>query len=144
MNYSRVSSIVGASLRDLLQDKTSRLVVIDCRSFTSYNNGHIKSAINICCPSLLRRRLRRGNASLETLVTCQATLKCLRDNEVKTIVLYDDGGRTSSDDEDTVLASSSTVSVVARLLVNELRKKTYYLKGQWKSRGPRGLSFLNF
>lgn len=125
MNYTRVSAITGSVLASLLREAADCVAVIDCRPFIAYNSGHVKSAINICCPSLLRRRLKKGSVSLETLISCQTTLKFLRDTEITSIVLYDESTLNHSDDEQ----SSSTVNVIATLLANELKKKTYYLKG---------------
>lgn len=121
MNYNRISPITSTVFLDL-EPETSR--IIDCRSYTAHNSGHIKQAINVSCPTLLRRRLRKTSASLETLISCQTTLNNLRDSKVKTIVLYDDGAQA-----DVAELGNNTLSLIGSMLAEELKKKIYYLKG---------------
>lgn len=122
MNYNRISPITSTVFLDL-EPETSK--VIDCRSYTAHNSGHIKEAINVSCPTLLRRRLRKTSASLETLISCQTTLNSLRDSKVKTIVLYDDGAHSA----DVAELGNNTLSLIGSMLAEELKKKIYYLKG---------------
>jgi hypothetical protein len=123
MNYTRISPITSTALLDLFKEPDTNKT-IDCRSYTAYNSGHVKQAINICCPTLLRRRLRKTSASLETLISCQTTLNSLRDSKVKTIVLYDDGAQV-----DVTESGNNTLSLIGSMLAEELKKKIYYLKG---------------
>lgn len=128
MNYTKISAITATELAANLLREPVGCIVIDCRSFIAFNSGHIKSAVNICCPILLRRRLKKGRASLETLISCQTTLKFLRDTEVKSIVLYDDSDATLKPD-DSEAEPTTTISIVGAFLAEQLKKKTYYLKG---------------
>lgn len=138
MNYTRIPSITSAGLLELFKEpKTFK--TIDCRSYTAHNSGHIKQAINICCPSLLRRRLRKNSASLETLISCQTTLNSLRDSHVKTIVLYNDGAQ--NDVFDLGNTSPNTLSLLGSMLADELKKKIYYLKGWYSMKLLRYKSF---
>ena len=123
MNYTRISPITCTAILDLFKEPDT-YKVIDCRPYTAHNSGHVKQAINICCPTLLRRRLRKSSASLETLISCQTTLNSLRDSKVKTIVLYDDGAQG-----DVAELGNNTLSLIGSMLVEELKKKVYYLKG---------------
>ena len=121
MNYNRISPITSTVFLEL-EPETSK--IIDCRSYTAHNSGHIKQAINVSCPTLLRRRLRKTSAPLETLISCQTTLNSLRDSKVKTIVLYDDGAQA-----DVAELGNNTLSLIGSMLAEELKKKIYYLKG---------------
>ena len=126
MKYTRISSITSTTILDLFKEPDT-FKIIDCRSYTAYSSGHVKQAINICCPTLLRRRLRKSSASLETLISCQTTLNSLRDSNVKTIVLYDDGAQA-----DVTELGNNTLSLIGSMLAKELKKKIYYLKGLYE------------
>ena len=123
MNYTRISPITPSALLDLVKD-VGTYKILDCRSYTAHNTGRIKEAINISCPTLVRRRLRKTNASLETLISCQTTLSSLRDSKVNTIVLYDDGATG-----DVLELPNNTLSLIGSMVAEELKKKVYYLKG---------------
>lgn len=120
----RLSPITSTGLLELLREKAEIYRVIDCRSYTAHSSGRVKQAINICCPTLLRRRLRKTSASLETLISCQTTLDSLRDSRVETVVLYDDGAQA-----DVTGTGNSTLSLIGSMLAEGLKKKIYYLKG---------------
>lgn len=66
------------------------ILVLDCRSFIAYNQGHIHGALNITCPTLLLKRLRQKSKKrrpshtgqpqcvlLEKLVNSQEVCVCV-------------------------------------------------------------------
>ncbi|XP_048585365.1 dual specificity protein phosphatase 1 isoform X2 [Nematostella vectensis] len=101
----------------------TRCKLVDCRSFMAFNVAHIRGAVNIHCPPILKRRLLRGSATLSALVSCPESKVILE--EADTIIFYDD---RTCDWKD--LENDSTMKIVAKLLRWEKRKATlFYIKG---------------
>ncbi|KAG2456104.1 dual specificity protein phosphatase 1 [Polypterus senegalus] len=62
-----VQSLDCASFRSLLQGDGSACLVLDCRSFFSYNSSHIPGSTNVRFSTIVRRRAR-GGLGLEHIV----------------------------------------------------------------------------
>lgn len=80
-------------LRDQLKTSKSAksLLVIDCRSQSEFARSHIRGAINIFLPSLMLKRLKRGNLNISSVIqNNEAKEKFTKNFKSATIVLYDD------------------------------------------------------
>lgn len=101
-----------------------RCVLIDCRSFLSFNVAHVRSALNIHCPPILKRRLHRGSVASDSLLTNTEARE--RVQEADSLIFYDE--RTMNWSE---LESDSTMRIVCKLLRRERKRKhIYYIKGE--------------
>lgn len=66
-----------------------QLVVVDCRPQAAYNNGHIVGAVSLTLPTLMLRRLVRGQLSTKSVVaSIQQQLDPL--DRATHVVFYDD------------------------------------------------------
>lgn len=111
--------------------RTPRLLLLDCRSFVSYNIGHIVDAVNVHCPAILRRR-SGGHLPLRTVIPNGTVRSMVTKGHCYPIVLYDDMGlstkkcSTLSD----VIGEESTLAFVARCIqTDEGVKSIYFLEG---------------
>lgn len=107
------------------------LLMLDCRSFLAFSDGHINGAVNVHCPSILRRRSRGQILPLRTLIPEDGIRNKLSGNNsgecYTKVVLYDD---KSLDIDNT--ADDSMLKLVHKCLQFEGRHFTiYYLKGKY-------------
>lgn len=73
----------------LASENQHRLLIIDCRSFMSFNRGRIVQSINIHCPPILKRR-SGGFISLENIVPCERRRRELQTGILTDVLIYDD------------------------------------------------------
>lgn len=100
-----------------------KCIVIDCRSFLSFNSAHIRGALNIHCPPILKRRLHRGTSTLDCLLTSPESKQLLEESE--TLILYEDHTQDWKE-----LEKDSTMKIIYMLLKRErITKKLYFIKG---------------
>lgn len=106
---------------------TQKCTVIDCRSFLSFNSAHIRGALNVHCPPILKRRLHRGTSTLDCLLTSPESKRRLA--EAETLILYED--RTQEWKE---LEKDNTMKIIFMLLRRErINKNVYFIKGEFCS-----------
>ncbi|KAK2142842.1 hypothetical protein LSH36_907g00004 [Paralvinella palmiformis] len=94
------------------------LLVLDSRTSNDFNRSHIQNAIHVTIPSLMQKRLKKGNLSVDTVIKCHRFCSRWRTD---TIILYD---------EDTVDIKDSP-NVLITLLYQRLRDdgcKVHYLQ----------------
>lgn len=84
-----VPTIDCASLRGLLEDDVPGCLVLDCRSFLSFNSSHISGSANVRFSTIVRRRAR-GGLGLEHIVPNEDTRNRLLSGEYQSVVLLDD------------------------------------------------------
>jgi len=78
-------------LRDFCSKSPKSLLVIDCRPSTEFARSHIRGAINIILPSLMLKRLKRGNLNIASVIqNNEAKEKFNKHYQTATIVLYDE------------------------------------------------------
>ncbi|XP_005099471.1 dual specificity protein phosphatase 6 [Aplysia californica] len=78
-------------LRDELSKNPKSLLLIDCRSQSEYSRSHVRGAINIILPSLMLKRLKRGNLNIASVIqNNEAKEKFTKNFKTATIVLYDE------------------------------------------------------
>ncbi|KAL8621281.1 hypothetical protein ACOMHN_008106 [Nucella lapillus] len=80
-------------------------LVLDCRPFMVYNRGHVMDAINVHCPSILKRRSGGGVLPLENVVPGRVERERLvKGGYYGSVVVYDQCGEegvgVSPDDEE--------------------------------------------
>lgn len=100
-------------LRDELSKNAKNLLIVDCRSQSEYSRSHVRGAINITLPSLMLKRLKRGNLNISSVIqNNEAKERFTKNSKSATIVLYDE---CSTD-------LNANPSSVINLLVKKLRQ----------------------
>lgn len=100
-------------LRDELKKSDKSLLLIDCRSQSEYSRAHVRGAINITLPSLMLKRLKRGNLNISSVIqNNEAKERFTKSSKSASVVLYDE---CSTD-------LNSNPSAVINLLVKKLRQ----------------------
>ncbi|XP_060904633.1 dual specificity protein phosphatase 1 [Labrus mixtus] len=89
MVIMEVPTIDCASLRGSLGDDVLSCLVLDCRSFLSFNSSHISGSTNVRFSTIVRRRAR-GGLGLEHIVPNEDTRNRLLSGEYECVVLLDD------------------------------------------------------
>uniref|UniRef100_A0A3Q3WRK1 Dual specificity protein phosphatase n=1 Tax=Mola mola TaxID=94237 RepID=A0A3Q3WRK1_MOLML len=84
-----VPTIDCASLGALLEEGVPGCLVLDCRSFLSFNASHISGSANVRFSTIVRRRAR-GGLGLEHIVPNEDTRNRLLSGEYQSVVLLDD------------------------------------------------------
>lgn len=84
-----VPTIDCASLCSLLEDEVPGCLLLDCRSFLSFNSSHISGSTNVRFSTIVRRRAR-GGLGLEHIVPNEDTRTRLLSGEYQSVVLLDD------------------------------------------------------
>lgn len=102
MNFVSCSTFHSQIEEHVLQS-TDNIIIIDTRSYLSYNEDHIIGACNVYCPPILKRRVRNGGTiRLESMLGCELQNK-LKSGLIENIFMYDDGAYNGSKDEMTDL-----------------------------------------
>lgn len=115
-------------LREQLETQTRRdgLLVMDCRAQELYESSHVDSAINVNIPSLMLRRLKKGNLPVRSLLSDgEDREKFARRCKTDTIVLYDEYSREWNENVD----GGSVLGLLLRRMKDE-GYKAYYLEGE--------------
>ncbi|KAM4622122.1 dual specificity protein phosphatase 1 [Polymixia lowei] len=124
MVIMEVPSIDCASLRHLLEDDDPGCLVLDCRSFFSFNSSHIPGSTNVRFSTIVRRRAR-GGLGLEHIVPNEDTRNRLLSGEYRSVVFLDD----RSLDLSQVKKDGTLVLAVTALCRNPCGTAVFILKG---------------
>ncbi|CAN9514849.1 unnamed protein product [Ophioblennius macclurei] len=89
MVIMEVPTIDCESLCVLLEGDVPGCLVLDCRSFLSFNSSHISGSTNVRFSTIVRRRAR-GGLGLEHIVPNEDTRSRLLSGEYQSVVLLDD------------------------------------------------------
>lgn len=89
MVIMEVPTIDCASLRGLLEDGDPGCLVLDCRSFLSFNSSHISGSTNVRFSTIVRRRAR-GGLGLEHIIPNEDTRSRLLSGKYPSVVLLDE------------------------------------------------------
>ncbi|XP_008418137.1 dual specificity protein phosphatase 1 [Poecilia reticulata] len=89
MVIMEVPTINCASLRSLMEGDVPGCLVLDCRSFLSFNASHISGSTNVRFSTIVRRRAR-GGLGLEHIVPNEDTRNRLLSGEYQSVVLLDE------------------------------------------------------
>ncbi|KAL2299224.1 hypothetical protein Nmel_013871 [Mimus melanotis] len=129
----RVCALDCEALRGLLQERGSQCLVLDCRSFFSFNAAHIRGSCNVRLSTIVRRRAK-GALALEHVVPNEELRARLRQGLFHTVVLLDE----RSADLD-VPKRDSTMLLALGTLCREARgARICFLKGEWPRWRRRG------
>lgn len=98
-NVKRLCWITPSSFSEALEQGSSSScsntgippLVLDMRSFNSFNTRHVKSAHSLCFSPILLRRMVKGFINLDTLVTDPQLFSAME--SARMIVLYDSNSR---------------------------------------------------
>ncbi|XP_065590631.1 dual specificity protein phosphatase 1 isoform X1 [Cyrtonyx montezumae] len=126
----RVCALECEALRGLLQERSAQCVVLDCRSFFSFNAAHIRGSCNVRLSTIVRRRAK-GVLALEHVVPNEELRARLRQGQVHTVVLLDE---RSADLE--LPKRDSTLLLALGTLCREARgARICFLKGECAAPG---------
>ncbi|XP_053285034.1 dual specificity protein phosphatase 1 [Pleuronectes platessa] len=89
MVIMEVPTINCASLYALLESDVQGCLLLDCRSFLSFNSSHISGSTNVRFSTIVRRRAR-GGLGLEHIVPNEETRSRLLSGHYQSVVLLDD------------------------------------------------------
>lgn len=104
------------------REKSSNLLLLDLRSFLSYNGAHIRNSINVSIPKTLVKRDGFCAKTIERGICKKCDKEAFKNRENSVIVLYDQLGQ----DKDV----NGIVMKAFDILNNEgLAKEVYYLEG---------------
>lgn len=120
----RVTEVTKA----LASDTSHQLLIIDCRSFMAFNQGHILESVNIHCPPILKRR-SGGFIALEHIVPCEGKRSQLLRGLVSNVVVYDENTQELGQ----VAGDSNLLSVIQSLLKQVDRLTVRFIIGKWCS-----------
>ncbi|XP_012689895.1 dual specificity protein phosphatase 1 [Clupea harengus] len=147
MVIMEVPSIDCASFRALLEGDDPGCLVLDCRSFFSFNSSHISGSTNVRFSTIVRRRAR-GGLGLEHIVPNEDTRNRLVSEEYQSVVFLDDRSSELSQ----VKKDGTLMLAVTALNRNRCGASVYFLKGGFdnfsceypemctKPASPQGLS----
>uniref|UniRef100_H3CUA4 Dual specificity protein phosphatase n=1 Tax=Tetraodon nigroviridis TaxID=99883 RepID=H3CUA4_TETNG len=107
MVIMEVPTVDCASLRGLLEDGAPGCLVLDCRSFLSFNSSHISGSTNVRFSTIVRRRAR-GGLGLEHIVPNEDTRSRLLSGEGPSVVLLDERSALSQAKKDGTLMLAVT------------------------------------
>jgi len=80
-------------LHHLLTEEESSLLIIDVRSFISYNQSHIRNSINSCIPKTILKRKGFSLQLIETGACRKSDSDIFRQRPGKKVILYDQNGQ---------------------------------------------------
>ena len=94
-------------------DKNIELLILDCRSPSDYQTSHVDGAIHVHLPTLMLRRLKKGNLPVAKVIECtEGKEKFNSKVKTDTVILYDDGAEEESPGGE----NSSVVCLLSRKL----------------------------
>lgn len=101
-----------------------RCIIIDCRSFIAFNVGHVAGAVNVHCPSILKRR-SRGTLQLQGVISSDRIRDDFLNGRYTSAVLYDDCTTDLSD------LNQDSVVLMAIKAIHETKRlsRIYFLQG---------------
>ncbi|XP_033823978.1 dual specificity protein phosphatase 6 [Periophthalmus magnuspinnatus] len=114
-----------AWLREQMDSRREGLLLMDCRAQELYESSHVQSAINVAIPSLMLRRLKKGNLPVRALLSNgEDREKFVRRCKTDTIVLYDEYSREFNENTD----GGSVLGLLLKRMKDE-GYKAFYLEG---------------
>ncbi|KAJ8351416.1 hypothetical protein SKAU_G00228920 [Synaphobranchus kaupii] len=128
MVIMEVPSIDCATFRNLLKGDGAGCLVLDCRSFFSFNSSHIPGSTNVRFSTIVRRRAR-GGLGLEHIVPNEQTRNRLLSGEYQAVVFLDD----RSLDFDQLKKDGTLMLAVTALCRDPCGASIFLLKGGFET-----------
>jgi len=101
------------------------VIILDCRSFISYNESHIKGAININCSDRFnRKRLQNSNTNIAELANTKDGKEILKKRNWNEVIVYDDSTDSLENSQ-----PSQTIHLVVNSLLKDKRKPVLLIGG---------------
>ncbi|KAL4659470.1 dual specificity protein phosphatase 6-like [Arapaima gigas] len=101
------------------------LLVVDCRARELYESSHVETAVNVAIPSLMLRRLKKGNLPVRSLLSSgEERERFARRCRTDTVLLYDEYSRGWNENVD----GGSVLGLLLRRMKDE-GCKAFYLEG---------------
>lgn len=123
-----VPAVDCASLCGWLEDDVPGCLVLDCRSFLSFNLSHITGSANVRFSTIVRRRAR-GGLGLEHIIPNEDTRNRLLSGGYQSVVLIDD----RSSDLSQAKKDGTLMLAVTALCRDPCGMRLYILKGKIQS-----------
>ncbi|XP_048879264.1 dual specificity protein phosphatase 6-like [Brienomyrus brachyistius] len=112
-------------LKEQLETRSGRLLLMDCRTQELYDSSHVETAINVAIPSLMLRRLKNGSLPIKSLLASgEDREKFARRCKTDTVILYDEYSRDWNENMD----RGSVLGLLLRRMKDE-GCKAFYLEG---------------
>lgn len=112
-------------LREQLDSRREGLLLMDCRAQELYESSHVETAINVAIPTLMLRRLKKGNLPMRALLANgEDRERFVRRCKTDTIVLYDEYSREFNENVD----GGSVLGLLLKRMKEE-GCKAFYLEG---------------
>ncbi|KAK6482777.1 dual specificity protein phosphatase 6 [Huso huso] len=128
VNFNSVITTMSKTvgwLKEQLQTGNDSLLVMDCRAQELYESSHVEAAINVAIPSLMLRRLKKGNLPIKSLLAnVEDKEKFVRRCRTDTIVLYDEYSSEWNENVD----GDSVLGLLLRRMKDE-GYRAFYLEG---------------
>lgn len=129
----QVCALDCETLRGLLQDRAAQCLVLDCRSFFSFNSAHILGSSNVRFSTIVKRRAK-GAMGLEHILPNEELRGRLLSGGYQAVVLLDE---RSSDLE--LPKRDSTIMLAVNTLCREARDtRICFLKGESREGSGHG------
>ncbi|XP_048378957.1 dual specificity protein phosphatase 1-B-like [Stegostoma tigrinum] len=130
MVTTELLEIDSCQLMELLVETQLCSLVLDCRSFLSFNASHIRGSHNVYCNSIVKRR-SKASIALDCILTDESVRAGLSRGHYTTVVVLDGNSSDLSS-----LAGSDTAKLVLGTLSSHLdasRVQTCFLKGGYEN-----------
>lgn len=88
MDNIPANSVEAEELVNHIKSQPECTLILDSRSFMSYNENHIVHSENVHCPPIVKRR-SGGFVALENIVPCEVKRKQLESGVFRKIIVYD-------------------------------------------------------
>jgi hypothetical protein len=118
-------SVTAERLANLLQEKANEVLMVDLRSFMSFNQCHLQSSINVCIPSSLLKRKTFSLSNVESTIGCDKSREKFKNRQGTEIILYDS-------DCEKVKKNCVLSTLVQKLRDESLVTGVYFLHGEQK------------
>lgn len=128
---SEPSAASGISSPELAEQVAANRapILLDCRSFISYNLCHIRGAINVgCADRVTKRRLATGKLGVADLIKCPVNRELFQNNQCADVIVYDDDS-VSVDAAGAGTCQAGSMVLVMKSLVAK-QAKVHFLKGE--------------
>lgn len=122
-----------STLAELLDGKTSRLLLLDVRTFKVFSQSRITKAVNLCIPTTLLKRPSFNVTKLsETFAKDEDKERFAKWKDMKYIVVYDSDSQDARD-----AAASAPLHTLSKFIREGWKGQAYVLKGLYNSLDSR-------